>query len=356
MKSLSKVHLSAAAGLLAVPLLLSGCSLLGSERAAQIDPPPSDIESQMLQASSVVNQTSTGKNADKKSDPTTVYLENGQGLLAPVSLHLPDGSKEGKLNRLLESLVQDGSYASALPDGFKGILPKGTQVTNVTLKNKVAIVEFNKEFNNYKAEDERKVLEAVTWTLTGSKDVQNVQLWVDGQQLSEMPVAHTPLSQPLNRTVGINLELTPGASVSQTSPVTVYFSAATPSGIPYFVPVTRLVPSGEDVVKSALNQLIQGPTLGDGLEQVLTSNTAIDSVNAAKDGVVTVSLTDDMFTKDQKIPSQLLQSLVLTVTENNASASKVKIWVNGSKEVLGDDDKNYSEPVSRPLALNDIPI
>lgn len=357
MKSLPKMQTTTAAGLLLIPILLSGCGVFGSKGEAQIDPPPTDVESQMLQTADQVNQTSSGKTSLKNADPTMVYLENEQGLLAPVTLHLPDGSKEGKLNRLLETLVQGGTYASNLPQGFKAVLPKGTQVTNVSVdkKQKLAVVEFTKPFTNYEAKDERKILEAVTWTLTGNPDVEHVQLWVDGQRLNEMPVDHTPLNQPLNRTVGINLELSPGAAVSQTSPVTVYFSSSTKEGVPYFVPVTRLVPTGEDAVKAALGQLIEGPVQGDGLQQVLTSDTSVESVETAKDGVVTVALRDDMFKAGEKVPAQLLQSLVLTVTENTKS-DKVRIWMNGSKEVIGDDDQKYSEPVSRPDMLNNIPI
>ncbi|RUT28481.1 hypothetical protein EJP77_17880 [Paenibacillus zeisoli] len=358
MKSFPRIQTTAAAGLLAIPLLLSGCGIFGSQGAAQIDPPPANVEAQMLQTADQVNQTSSsGKTSTENTNQTTVYLKNDQGLLAPVSLNLPKGSKEGKLNQVMESLVQDGTYASSIPEGFQGVLPKGTQVTHVSVdkKQKLAVVEFTKPFMNYDVKDERKIMEAVTWTLTDNPDVQNVQLWVDGQKLNEMPVAHTPLNQPLNRTVGINLELTPGANVSQTSPVTVYFSSSTKSGVPYFVPVTRLVPAGGDTVKAALAQLIQGPVQGDGLQQVLTSNTSVEQVETAKDGVVTVSLKDDMFQPGEKVPAQLLQSLVLTVTENTKS-DKVRIWMNGSKDVVGDDNQKYSEPVSRPEALNHIPI
>ncbi|WP_068615657.1 GerMN domain-containing protein [Paenibacillus tuaregi] len=357
MKSLPKVKTSAAVGLVAIPLLLSGCGLFGSQGAAQIDPPPADVESQMLQTVDPASKTSLGKTSPANTEHATVYLKNEQGMLAPVTLNLPQGGKEGKLNRLMESLVQDGAYASSFPQGFTGVLPKGTEVTQVSVdkKQKLAVVEFTKPFAKYDTKDERKILEAITWTLTGDPDVQNVQLWVDGQKLTEMPVGHTPLSQPLNRTVGINLELTAGAAVSQTSPVTVYFSAVTKQGVPYFVPVTRLVPAGEDTVKAALSQLIQGPVQGDGLQQVLTANTSIDSVETAKDGVVTVSLKDDMFQSGEKVPSEFLQSLVLTVTEN-APSDKVRIWMNGSKDVVGDDDQKYSEPVSRPELINNIPI
>jgi germination protein M len=143
--------------------------------------------------------------------------------------------------------------------------------------------------------------------------------------------------------------------LSQLSPVIVYFSAATPDGVQYFVPVTRFVQADGDRVQSALGELLKGPQQGDGLERVVTDNTKLDSIEVSKDGVVTVALTDDMFEAGEKLPAQMLQSLVLTVTENKDD-SKVRIWLNGQKEVVGLDNQTYSEPVMRPETINEIPL
>ncbi|MBW4840881.1 MAG: GerMN domain-containing protein [Paenibacillaceae bacterium] len=352
MKWNSRIRNTAAAGVITLPLLLSGCGLFGGS-SAQIDPPPTDMETRMLEGLDAVEQTSFSQ----EETLSTVYLVNEHGKLAPVALHLPEGEASLKLNRMLELLVKDGKYAGLLPAGFNGILPAGSEVKAVTVKKdeKLAIVEFNKAFVGYEAADERKILEALTWTLTGTPDVEKVQLWVEGEKLNEMPVNGTPLDRPLNRNFGINLELKAESGLSQLSPVIVYFSAATPDGVQYFVPVTRFVPAGGDQVKSALGELLKGPQQGDGLERVVTDNTKLDSVEVSKDGVVTVALTDDMFEAGEKLPAQMLQSLVLTVTENKDD-SKVRIWLNGQKEVVGMDNQTYSEPVMRPETINEIPL
>lgn len=98
--------------------------------SAQIDPPPTDIETQMLEGLDAVEQTSFAQ----EEALSTVYLVNEHGLLAPVALHLPDGEASLKLNRMLEMLVKDGKYASLLPAGFSGILPAGSEVKAVTVK------------------------------------------------------------------------------------------------------------------------------------------------------------------------------------------------------------------------------
>ncbi|MGG6311797.1 GerMN domain-containing protein [Paenibacillus macerans] len=353
MKWNRRIRNTAAVSAISLPLLLSGCGMFGGNSSAQIDPPPADVETQMLEGGGSVKQTSFMT----EEALSTVYLENEYGKLAPVALHLPEGEASMKLNRMLELLVQDGSYAGLLPAGFNGVLPAGSEIKAVTVKKdeKLAVVEFNKAFAGYDAADERKILEAVTWTLTGTPDVEKVQLWMEGEKLNEMPVNGTPLDRPLSRSFGINLELNAESGLSQTSPVIVYFSAATPDGVQYFVPVTRFVPAGNDRVKAALGELLKGPQKNDGLERVVTDNTKLDNVEVSKDGIVTVSLQDDMFEAGEKLPAQMMQSLVLTVTEN-ADDSKVRIWLNGQKEVVGMDNQTYSEPVMRPETINEIPL
>lgn len=353
MKISRLLRMTAMSSLLAIPLVLSGCGLFGGGTAAQIDPPPSDIESQMLQSLEMTDQTSL----ELEESLSTVYLQDAQGWLAPVSLHLPMGDEQFRIARQLELLVKEGVYQTLLPSGFDGVLPAGTLVEAVTVKadEQLAIVEFNQSFGSYAAADERKIMEAVTWTLLGNEGVEKVQLWMAGAKLNEMPVGKTPMDRPLTRALGINLELDGGMSFSQTRPVTLYFAATNPDGAAYYVPVTRFVSTGKNVVTAALGELIKGPVQGNGLESVLTGGTVLKAVELSEDGVITVSLEDDMFEAGDKPPAQMLQSLVLTVTEN-AKNHKVRVWLNGQKNVVGMDNQQYGEPVLRPVNINEIEL
>ncbi|AYB45846.1 GerMN domain-containing protein [Paenibacillus lautus] len=340
-----------AAGLLAVPIVMSGCGMLSGKQSEAIDPPPAQVEKQMLNtAGSTAAQGDIGMQ-------TTVYLADARGMLAPVTLGIPKVEGASEVKESLEVLVSGGRYAGYVPQGFQAVLPAGTQVHNVTVdpESKLAVVEFNKSFTEYKAADERRILEALTWTLTGHEGIEQMQVWVDGVKLTEMPVNHTPLDRPLSRSMGINLQKADDALYTNSSPVTVYFSSVTPEGIQYYVPVTRLVPTGQDAVKAALNELIRGPQYGDGLVEVIPDDTTVAAVEKGEDGAVTVSLQDSMFEQGEQVPTELLQAVVLTVAEN-ADDAKVKIRMNDLTEVVGTDSRNYSEPVSRPEFINEISI
>lgn len=353
MKTNRQIRLMVIVNLITIPLLLSGCSLFGTRSSAQIDPPPAEIESQMLQSIESVDKTSL-KFDDEVS---TVYLRDENDWLAPVALHLPQDDTRNKHSRMLEMLVKDGPYSSYIPSGFMAVLPKGTEVKAVTVKQdeQLAIVEFNAAFGQYQAVDERKLLEAVTWTLASDPEIKNVQIWMDGAKLNEMPVNGTPLDRPLNRSIGINLELSEGTHLSGSRGVTVFFSSSTSDGVQYFVPVTRFVSAQISPVTAAISELIKGPSNKSGLERVLTDLSVLKSVELSEDGVVTVSIEDEMFDIGEKPPAQMMQSIVLTVTENSAD-HKVRIWLNGEKDVIGMDDQKYGEPVMRPEVINEIPI
>lgn len=373
MKPMQQIRGISAVCLLAVPLALSGCGLFGSE-SASIDAPPTEVEAQMLQTSGDTTLDSgvfgpvaqddtqlTGNDSKETSETsaagerTTVFLEDGNGLLAPVSLSLPKSEDSAKIKNSLLALVSKGAYASALPSGFQGVLPAGTEVKSVTVdKSNLAVVEFSSEFNSYDAANERKILEAITWTLTDQSDIKGVQLWVDGKKLTEMPLQKTPLDRPLSRTMGINLPKQ-GPLHMNSSAVTVYFSTTSTEGIPYYVPVTRFVPAGQEPLKAALNELIAGPESGDGLEMVMTQGTLLDSVEAGQNGVVTVSLTDDMFADAKDVPAEMLESVVLTVAQNTEDAL-VQIRLNGKEKVTATDNVDYGKPVSAPEYVNVIPL
>ncbi|MDH6373215.1 hypothetical protein CA600_27580 [Paenibacillus sp. VTT E-133280] len=373
MKPMQQIRGISAVFLIAVPLTLSGCGLFGSE-SASIDAPPPEVEAQMLQTSgdttldsgvfgpvtqddtqtTVKGNTKTSQ-SNASGDRTTVFLEDGNGLLAPVSLSLPKSKDSSAIKNSLMALVSKGKYASSVPEGFQGVLPAGTEVKDVTIdKSNSAVVEFNSEFNNYDPLEERKILEAITWTLTGQDDIKSVQLWVDGKKLTEMPLQGTPLDRPLTRTMGINLPKQ-GPLLMNSSAVTVYFSTTSPDGIQYYVPVTRFVPAGQEQLTAALNELIAGPESGNGLEMVMTEGTILDSVDAGQNGVVTVSLTDDMFTDGKGVPAEMLESVVLTVAQNSDD-SLVQIRLNGKESITDTDNVDYSKPVSAPEYLNEIPL
>ncbi len=350
------IRRAAFAGLLIVPLLTAGCTLFKSDgEKGEIDPPPANVNMNVdLGVDMKANQLDMMTGADAAQDRTevTLYFKDSSGYVAPVGLKVP--STAAIAQRSLEYMVQGGPETDMLPAGFSALLPAGTEVLGINLiqDQRLAIVDFSKSFANYKAEDERKILEAVTWTLTGFPSIDTVQIKMEGRALKEMPVDGTPLDDPLSRNMGINLEMGSGVALNQASPVTLYFLSQNQDEFQYFVPVTRLIQRTDRVAEATVEQLIKGPQTPSALHQVIDSSAKVVAVNVSDDqSMVTVDFDDSLLGPDQKAPPEALQAVVLSLTES-AKDAKVQITVDGGSKVFSSDDVNYSLPVTRPVHVN----
>ncbi|MBM7563819.1 GerMN domain-containing protein [Paenibacillus sacheonensis] len=337
---------AALAGALALPILTTGCGLFSQPASESIDPPPSSTQN-------VSTDLDPGQvTAQSGQTQMTLYLRDRNGLLAPISVFTTLGQDEKPGQKALEMMVDGSAYSNEIPDGFTAVLPKGTTIKQLSIipDQKQAVVDFSKEFADYSAADERKIVEAVIWTLTSQPDIQNVKIWMEGKELTAMPKDAMPIDEPLTRAVGINLEAASGVDYSTSAPVTIYFSAVSPDNVPYYVPVTRLVNRSNNRAKTAIEQLISGP-IGDlPLNAVMTPDVIVKNVTKAKD-VVTVELQDDGYQAGQPEPAEMLQAVVLSLTENTG-LSKVQIKLNGKSDFVDSNNQTYTEPVSRPEHVN----
>jgi germination protein M len=328
-------------------ILSTGCSLINKkESGSSIDPPPSGAESMMETASVAVNA--------ENGRQVTLYYKDPKGMVAPVSVYVPKTVEVAR--KSLEYMIDGGPGAAAIPNGFQALLPKGTTIKGIDIKadKKLAVVDFSKEFNSYKAEDERKVLEAVVWTLTGLDNVDKVSIRVDGKTITEMTAGKTPVESEMTRAMGINLEFASGLNLGQTVPVTLFFQNQTGDQYSYYVPVTRMVPRTPDVAKAAVMELIKGPDANKGLASVMGTDIGLLKVNLSDDkSIVTVDFNDKLLGSDKKIPAAAAQAIILSLTETTGAA-KVQLMVNGDVKVAGTDNTSYAKPVGAPVHINPV--
>ncbi len=351
---MSKYNKQIAITVIASSMLLSGCSLFDAEKATKEIDPPQDVT-----ITEDVNQKGEGKVEDvageeaEKNVTNQLYLIDKNGFVVPYTMNLPETKSVAK--QALEYLVDGGPISSKLPNGFRAVLPEGTEVLGVDIKDGVAVADFSKEFSTYNKEDEEKILQAITWTLTQFDSVEKVKIWVNGHEQKEMPVNGTPIQDGIGREYGINHDSSDVVDLTNTHPVTVYYSAET-DGQEYFVPVTKRVSNTEtDKIVSAVEELVEGPALETGLLSEFQNGVELLSAPKYEDGKVTLDFNEAIygsFDEEQKIiSSQVLQSLVLTLTEQEGIES-IAITVNGKAELMNENGEKLTEAVTRPTNVN----
>jgi germination protein M len=329
--------------------LLSACSPSGgnAQSSPDIDAPPLDAEQAMLQEAGGNGQT---------PDLLTVYLLDRNGYVAPMTLNteVENPTPEAIAEQAIAWMTEDKALADQLPPGFTPILPEGTRLTSVkrNAADKSMTLDFADPFPGLIAANERKMLEALVWTMTELPGIEKVKLTVDGRPLHSLPTSGMPVYDVLTRAFGINVEKPDNLQVNRSMAVTLYFSARSADGEGYFVPVTRLVERKPDKAKAALEQLIKGPMDRKSLRSVLEPKLAVDKVSLQAD-TVNVSLNEAERKANTKVPAEMMEALVLTMTEATG-APQVKVAMNGDDSFLDTNEQSYDHPVTRPIAINAI--
>ncbi|WP_042345480.1 GerMN domain-containing protein [Bacillus massiliigorillae] len=346
-----KTNVAIVSTLLASSVLLGGCGLFG-EGKKEIDPPQKETivdDGAALENKSDKETVKTQDTGLDQSVMTELYLIDKNGYVVPQSMALPNSKAVAK--QALQYLVANGPVSNLLPDGFRAVLPADTQVDVDINEKGLATVDFSKEFANYKAEDEKRILDAITWTLTQFDVVKDIKLQVNGHRLTEMPVNKTPISKTLSRASGINMDTSNVSDITNTTPLTVYYLGGKENNY-YYVPVTKRISASEDnVAKAVVKELAQDPSAN--LVTEFMSDLSLISDPTIKGGKAVLNFNESIYGsfKEQTVSQRLLDALVLSLTEQKGIKS-VEVQVNGKASLKTEDGKDLSEPVSRPEKVN----
>lgn len=220
----------------------------------------------------------------------------------------------------------------------------------MTIRDGVAKVDFNSNILQFSDKiAEQNAICSVIYTLTEFPSIDQVQILVEGKPLDKTPHGNQ-IKAMLNRE-NINLETSIDAS-PEIMPVTLYFKSANFSGnFNYFVPVTRMVAKSENHIKTALEELVKGPSDDMGLVSVLPKDTRILDV-IKKDGEVVVNFSKEIegYGGGIDVEQSVVNSVVLTVSEF-PGVETVSLQVEGEAGALPEGTV-LETPIFKPLYIN----
>ena len=219
-----------------------------SDNALMASGAASGISSDVIDTETFV-ENGTGKGVINDSDNKeivliTLYYRTKEGLLVPVTRKV--SKQEGLAKAAINGLVDQALTREQLAYyGLYPVLPKGTTIRGLSIKNGNAIIDFSKEFlNSANKNDEQMIISSVVYTLTGFKTISNVEIRVEGKNLDRL-VNGTDLSKICNRqNIFINTEetnLKDGCVKCD-----LYYMVYGNKELNYLVPVSKQIEKPED--------------------------------------------------------------------------------------------------------------
>lgn len=205
------------------------------------------------------------------NDLEVIYLLDNNDYLSMTKISADNKDKIAKSLDLIEGLTIDGKKKDIIPKGFKSLLPKNTKVLDISLKDNILSIDFSKEFNNIKKEYEEKLIEALIYTLTSVEGIDKIEIYVEGNKLTNLPNSKTKLPEYLDKQYGINkqYELT---SLSDIDSYTIYYVFNYNDEV-YYTPVTKYINNqNQDKVKIIIDELASSLMYESNLMSYLDTN------------------------------------------------------------------------------------
>lgn len=214
---------------------------------------------------------------------STIYLVDSDDYVARTSISTCKCDGIDKAKDLLEGLIIEGSKSSIIPNGFRSIIPPGTTVKDIELKDKVITIDFSKELLDVNEKEEQKMIEAIIYTLTSIDGIDKVVIKVEGEVLSKLPSGNN-LPTVLDRNYGINKSYDL-VNTSNIESYTVYYVNEYNNN-KYYVPVTKYVNSkNEDPIKIIIKELSSSPIYETNLMSYLNASTQLNSYELVGDNL-----------------------------------------------------------------------
>lgn len=334
-------------------VILSGC-FKGEQTMEEIDPPKDAEAVDQAEDSSENDSDVTGneKNGQQESSEIVareLYLIDVNGMVASQTLELPAPESQEVARQALEHLVVEGPVTSLLPNGFRAVLPQGTEILGLDLQEDgTMVVDLSEEFKNYEVEDEVKILEAVTHTLTQFDNVDNVQLMINGYPQEEMPVGGTPISEGYSKANGINLVDSETTDLINSQAVTMYYPAEHNESR-YYVPITKHILADEgNIYQEIVQTLIDGPGYNTNVMQVFNPESMLVDEPKLENGVLQLVFNQGILKDPEQavLSDEVMETLVRTLSEQGA-VEAVDIQVEDVEELVNENGETYDEPVTK---------
>ncbi|UTY38794.1 GerMN domain-containing protein [Allocoprobacillus halotolerans] len=238
----------------------------------------------------------------------TVIFQDQDHDLVPVSLNVHNQMEMETDIRNKIDLMQSSQLQTY---GLYPVIDPQLEIQSIELNDQTLTVSFND--NLYSNQDALNILEALTYVLTDYDEVEQLNLQIDGKEVSHLPNSTIPLNH-LTKKLGLNNFEEASTFLHQSIPVMIY-QEKTIADYLYYVPTTLRINENDD-----LNEQVQ---------TILSHiNSKIHLLKASlKDQVLTLELDDNVLLDNETI-DRTLEELIILSLKSLDGVEDVELLIN----------------------------
>lgn len=201
---------------------------------------------------------------------TAIYLIDKNSYVARTNIINKNKDTIESIKYLISCLTIGSDTEIYVPYGFSAVIPKNTNILDLSLEKGLLKINFSKEILNTTIENEEKMIESIVFTLTSIEEVKEIMIFVDGKILNKLPFSQKQLPTTLNKNFGIN-KVYEINTIKDTSQVTTYYLSKNNNDY-YYVPVTTVSNEQNEKIEIIIEQLKSKPITKTNLIGFLHAN------------------------------------------------------------------------------------
>ena len=248
---------------------------------------------------------------NKDIKTSEIFLLDTNGYLASTKIAITKNSTEEIAKELIEALIIDGNMQDSIPSGFKAVIPSDTKIRSISIADTIMKVDLTNDFLNTDIKNEERIVEALTYTLTGLDNIKGIIIFIDGELLTQLPQTRIILPSTLDRGYGINKEYNV-TSMKDITKTTIYYISKF-NDEEYYVPVTKVNNDSRNKIEVIIDELSSSNVYKTNLMSYLNNKTEVLSSNEIDNELVVnfnSAIFNDIDTKE------ILEEVIYTISKS----------------------------------------
>ncbi len=249
------------------------------------------------------------------ANETPIYLLNPDLYVVRTNMATQNTDSLQLIKELVEGLTVGNDKKEYISEHFSQIIPKNTKIIDISLENGLLKLNFSKELLNVSKDLEEKMIEAIVYTLTEVKGVDEIMIFVEGSKLEMLPQSNVKLPNTLDRGYGIN-KVYDITSIKDLTKTTVYYIGEFDDFI-YYVPVTKISNEQEqNKIEIIIDELKSSPIYETNLMSYLASSVELENYEELENQI-TLSFNNAIFDDfdEKNILEEVKYSISLSIQD-----------------------------------------
>ncbi|MFZ5990002.1 MAG: GerMN domain-containing protein [Bacillota bacterium] len=284
-----------------------------------------------------------------ESVEVAVCYRDSEGMIIPITRKIE--KQEGIAKAVLRSMVDNEENNLALkPFGLYTVLPQGTDILGMNIKEGTAVVDFNDKVLEYNDKSEEKnIITSIVYSLTEFNTINSVKILVKGKQLEKLKYG-TDISGDLNRD-NILINSDKANLAEKVKKVDIYLFKFINEKFEYILPVSmEYIGVQQDKLPEEMIRLLSGKTYNEKLYSQMPPKVELIS-SKLEDGVLILNFNKEIRNYGGNAREAGILKQIIYTMKQIEGVKKIKILIEGKEGELP-EGTDISREILLPTDIN----